>query len=144
MTTESFPAPLRILCLHDANSSAEQLHEKLKNLDRRLYRNHQVALVYVNSPLRTDDEGSNMWWEKQAGNEKLYFGLDASLLHVRQVLGTMPFSGILGVGHGAGMMSLLPLMGIELEFGIFLHGHALLEEEEQLVDDWPVLHICGT
>lgn len=143
MTTESHPTPLRILCLHDGNSSAEKLHEKFKNLDHRLYRNHQVELVYVDSPLRTDEEGSSMWWEKQAGNEELCFGLDASLLHVRQVLGKMPFSGILGVGQGAGMSSLLQLMGIELEFGIFVHGHALLEEMEGR-DDWPVLHICGT
>jgi hypothetical protein len=128
--------------LHENNSSAAELYDKLQKLDRRLYRNHQVELVYVNSPLRTDDKGSNVWWEE--GEEKVYLGLDASLLHIRQVLGTMPFSGILAVGQGAGLASLLPLMGIELELGIFVNGHALLEEEERLVDDWPVLHICGT
>jgi hypothetical protein len=128
--------------MHDNNSSAEELYDKLQNLDHRLHRNHQVELVYVSSPLRTNDIGSDVWWEE--GAEKGYLGLDASLLHVRQVLGTMPFSGMLAVGQGAGLASLLQLMGIELEFGIFVHGHALLEEEERLVDDWPVLHVCGT
>jgi hypothetical protein len=152
MSTGSLPSshPLRILCLHDNNSSAEELYDNLQNLDHRLYRNHQVELVYVNSPLRTNDTGSDVWWEGGAcDDEKGYLGLDASLLHVRQVLGTMPFSGVLAVGHGAGLASLLQLMGtIDLEFGIFVHGHALLEEDEQRlvdVDDyyWPVLHVCG-
>jgi hypothetical protein len=142
MSTESLPTSLRILCLHDNNSSAEERYNKLLNLDHRLYRNHQVELVYVSSPLRTNDIGSDVWWEE--GVEKDYLGLDASLLHIRQVLGTMPFSGMLALGQGAGLASLLQLMGIELEFGIFVHGHALLEEEERLVDHWPVLHICGT
>lgn len=144
------PPSLRILCLHDGNSSAEELHAQLQSLDQALHRNHKVELVYINSPLRDakeepnqKDNGGRVWWEKSESEEE-YSGLDATLLHVKQVMSSMPFSGVLAVGHGAALAAFLPFMGNSLEFGIFVHGASLLEEEERLIEDWPVLHIIGT
>lgn len=133
------PPCLRILCLHGENSSAEQLHECLQSLDRRLHRKHRVELVYINSPLHAEE--GHVWWEEN--EEADYSGLDATLLHVKQVLASMPFSGIFAVGQGAALASLLPFLTNKLEFGIFVLGHSLLEEEERLIEDWPVLHIVG-
>lgn len=150
MATESMngTAPsLRILCLHDGNSSAAELHKCLASLDRRLDAKHNVELVYVNSPLQATDNSGLVWWEENhtdTEDEKQYVGLDACLLHVKQVLASMPFSGLLAVGQGAALASLLPFVE-SLEFSIFVHGQSLLEEKERLIEeDWPVLHILGT
>jgi len=139
------PPSLRILCLHDGSSSAVELHEALQQLDRRLHRNHQVELVYINSPLRGNNADGHVWWEENqdSNGQKHFVGLDATILHVKQVLASMPFSGVLSVGRGAALASLLPFLVNDLEFGIFIHGQALLEEEERLIEDWPVLHLVG-
>ncbi|GKY98435.1 hypothetical protein MPSEU_000801000 [Mayamaea pseudoterrestris] len=47
----AFAPILRILCLHDARSNATELKESLKLLGERLYLNHGIDLVFVNSPL---------------------------------------------------------------------------------------------
>ena len=39
---------LRILCLHDANSSASTLKQALTSLGDRLYQKHGIDLVYIN------------------------------------------------------------------------------------------------
>lgn len=44
-------APLRILCLHDENSTAADLYEQFDLLGKKLYENHAIDLVYVNSPI---------------------------------------------------------------------------------------------
>lgn len=151
MSTNKAPS-LRILCLHDAHSSAEELYEKMKVMDKRLFEKHNVELVYVNSPLLdTNSINGLVWWQeeenddKEETNQQRNIGLDATLLHVKQVLASMPFSGLLAVGQGAALGSLLPFLVDDLEFCIFVNGYSLLQEEERLVDeDWPVLHIVGT
>jgi Serine hydrolase (FSH1) len=50
---------LRILCLHDKGSSAPELKDVLKLLGDRLYDNHSIDLVYVNSPFITPASTSN-------------------------------------------------------------------------------------
>lgn len=142
MTNESLVA-FRILCLHNGNSSAKELNARLQSLDERLHQKHNVELVYVNSPLRDAKEGL-VWWEKADGTDEEYSGLDATLLYLKQVLSSMPFSGVLAVGHCAALAAFLPFMANSLEFGIFVHGSSLLKEEERLIEDWPVLHIIGT
>jgi hypothetical protein len=139
MTNESLVA-FRILCLHNGNSSAKELNGRLQSLDERLHQKHNVELVYVNSPLRDAKEGL-VWWEKADGTDEEYSGLDATLLYLKQVLSSMPFSGVLAVGQGAALAAFLPFMANSLEFGIFVHGSSLLKEEERLIEDWPVLHI---
>jgi hypothetical protein len=39
---------LRILCLHDAHSSASNLKKALTMLGDRLYQKHGIDLVYIN------------------------------------------------------------------------------------------------
>lgn len=58
----------------------------------------------------------------------------------------MPFWGILGIGQGAAigsLLSLLPEVKPKPKFGIFVHGQALIQEAEQMVDaeDWSCCHI---
>ena len=143
MTNEPTPPSLRILCLHDGKSSAAELHETLKPLDRRLFRNHSVELAYVNSPLLGGKNSGRVWWEQHECNNEQFVGLDASLLHVKQILASMPFSGVLAVGQGAALASLLPFLVDGVGFGIFIHGETLLKVEECTMEDWPVLHIVG-
>jgi hypothetical protein len=147
---------LRILCLHDCDSNANKLRVRLDKLGERLLETHAIDLVYINSPLlkqvennasrfgEQDHPSDRFWWEEEA--EGKFTGLDASLLLLRQVWQSMPFWGILGVGQGASMASFLPLLGNlrpEPAFSIFVHGGSLLEEEEQLIDNFPCLHIFG-
>ena len=75
-------------------------------------------------------------------------GLDASLCLLQQIWTSMPFWGILGIGQGAAigsLLSLLPEVKPRAKFGIFIQGEALIQEAEQLVDldDWSCLHIIG-
>ncbi|KAL3933414.1 MAG: hypothetical protein SGBAC_010412 [Bacillariaceae sp.] len=78
-------------------------------------------------------------------SDKNLVGLDASLLLLKQVWNSMPFWGILAIGKGAAVGSFLPLMGLSPEpsFCCFVHGEALLEETERLIDSMPCLHIVG-
>lgn len=85
--------PFRVLCLHGANSNGSELSHKLKDLGHRLYQNHAIELVFINSPLlaagppeqremedvekeqqrhdNMDNDGTihnesrRMWWEEQ-------------------------------------------------------------------------------
>lgn len=145
-------AALRILCLHDANSNAMELQERLKDLDERLWVRHGMELVFVNSPLvvvtdqNKDVDNSNefqpirVWWHQNA--EHQFLGLDASLLHLQQIYRSTPFIGILGFGQGATIGSILPpLLQPLLEFGIFVDGGSIMEEEEVMMENWPCLHI---
>eukprot|EP00586_Coscinodiscus_wailesii_P021916 CAMPEP_0172496900 /NCGR_PEP_ID=MMETSP1066-20121228/94676_1 /TAXON_ID=671091 /ORGANISM="Coscinodiscus wailesii, Strain CCMP2513" /LENGTH=390 /DNA_ID=CAMNT_0013269443 /DNA_START=24 /DNA_END=1196 /DNA_ORIENTATION=+ len=45
---------MRILCLHGGHSSAAFLRADLFQLEQRLYQNHNIELVYVNSPICDD------------------------------------------------------------------------------------------
>ena len=138
-------ASIRVLCLHDANSNAKELHKLLQPLDERLYYKHKIEFVYINAPLVVIEEDmeaedrKRMWWE--ATNEHPHVGLDASLLHIQQIWKSLPFSGILAVGQGAAIASLLPMMEPGIDFGIFVYGKALLEENEPMMAHWPCLHI---
>jgi hypothetical protein len=73
-----------------------------------------------------------------------YRGLDASLLLLRQVWTSVPFWGILGVGQGAGVasiMTLLPDLQPPPAFSIFIHGQAILKEDELLLEGFSCLHV---
>lgn len=142
---EATSPSLQILCLHDEKSSGTELYERLQQLDRRLHRNHHVQLVYINSPLLGNEDCGHVWWNSSENdNDQQFVGLDATMLYVKQVIASMPFSGVLAVGQGAALASLLPFVGgRDLEFAIFVHGQSLLEEDECLVEDWPVVHIVG-
>lgn len=138
-------ASIRVLCLHDANSNAKELHKWLQPLDERLYYKHSIEFVYINAPLVVIEEDMDaedrkrVWWE--ATDRHPHVGLDASLLHIQQIWKSLPFSGILAVGQGAAIASLLPMMEPGIDFGIFLHGKALLEENEPMMAHWPCLHL---
>jgi hypothetical protein len=156
-TDEESPAScgpaLRILCLHDANSNAKELHEHIKELDKRLWEKHGIELVYVNSPLvvvkdQEHDANNNtrnnppirVWWQKSGEHE--FLGLDASLLHLQQIYKSTPFVGIMAFGQGAQIGSILPpLLYPLLEFGIFVHGRSLMEDDVVMREGWPCLHI---
>jgi hypothetical protein len=122
---------IRILCLHDENSSAVSLIDQLQLLGKRLQHNHNIELAFVNAPHivisprnksntnddedfqdqdHGDHEKQRVWYYKS--KEKI--GLDASILHLRQIwtrsLHSNPFSGILGVGQGAAIAGLLPVL----------------------------------
>lgn len=147
---EGVSPSLRILCLHDAHSNAASLERTLSRLRGPVAAQprNRTCLRQQPSPLYSSD-GTCVWWESDNDDDnQQHVGLDASLLHIRQVLQSAPcFCGILAVGHGAPLASLLPFLDHEhqLEFAVFIHGHALLSENERLVDeDWPVLYICGT
>jgi hypothetical protein len=45
------------------------------------------------------------------------------------------------VGQGAAIASLLPMMEPGIDFGIFLHGKALLGKNEPMMAHWPCLHL---
>lgn len=79
-----------------------------------------------------------------------YVGLDASLLHLKQIWSSSPFWGILAVGQAAGVASLLPLLPSTdgrtpqpPSFMIFVHAKSLLEQDEPLTEhlNLPCLHI---
>jgi len=93
-----------------------------------------------------------VWYEtksqKGEGEGEQMLGLDASLCLLQQIWTSMPFWGILGIGQGAAigsLLSLLPEVKPRAKFGIFIQGEALIQEAEQLVDldDWSCLHIIG-
>jgi hypothetical protein len=164
--------PLRILCLHDANSNASILKDQLDILGTRLYENHGgIDLVYVNSPIVTttvtaahgrdsSDESLRVWWEcsEEGKTTPSYLGLDASLLLLRQIwASSCPFWGILGVGQGAAVAALLTLtlfasddtapLQIPLQppsFCIFVAGKSILQQDERLVEDVPCLHLLSS
>jgi len=179
------PTGLRVLCLHDAHSSASDLKALLKNLGDRLYVKHGIDLVYINSPLcaSVQSDSDRHWFEaaskkqrqQQAAANKIgrtqqqehqqeqeaqsssespeedqpqLIGLDASLCLLQQIWNSMPFWGILGIGQGAAigsLLSLLPNIKPRAKFGIFVQGEALIQEAERLVDadDWSCLHVLG-
>jgi hypothetical protein len=164
MAPQSFVPQLRILCLHDANSNASELKDALGRLGERLYQKHgYIDLVYVNSPLvvpdpleeDSDRPSARVWWENaskaavEANEDKSdiipsYPGLDCSLLMLQQVWASCPFWGILSVGQGAAIASLLALLTTTYpppSFCIFIDGTAILPEEERLIDSLPCLHL---
>ena len=62
-------ASIRVLCLHDANSNAKELHQWLQPLDERLYYKHRIEFVYINAPLvmieedMATEDRKRLWWE---------------------------------------------------------------------------------
>ena len=160
------PTGLRILCLHDAHSSASSLKNALSKLGDRLYQKHGIDLVYINSPLcaTVASDTDRVWYDSDRtrrssqqptapeatadGQQEQLIGLDASLCLLQQIWASMPFWGILGIGQGAAigsLLSLLPDVKPRAKFGIFIQGEALIQEAERLVDadDWSCLHIFG-
>jgi Serine hydrolase (FSH1) len=162
----SEPTGLRILCLHDAHSSASGLKSHLSMLGDRLYQKHGIDLVYINSPLCAlafGGDTNRVWYETHAKQrpsveetqqddeaQEQLLGLDASLCLLQQIWASMPFWGILGIGQGAAvgsLVSLLPDIKPRAKFGIFIQGEALIQEAEQLIDtgdEWACLHVIGT
>lgn len=69
-------------------------------------------------------------------------GLDASLLLLRQIWVSSPFVGIMGIGQGASIASLLAASILEPQprFLIFINGVSLFPDEEQL-STIPTLHL---
>lgn len=151
---------LRVLCLHDSHSNATELKESLELLGNTLYQKHgHIDLVYVNSPLdegREDDSNDPLkrsWWnevessddgEEGASGGSSFHGLDASLMLLQQIWASCPFWGILGVGQGAAvasLLALLPTIHPPPHFCIFISGKALLPEEERLACHVTCLHL---
>ena len=131
---------MRILCLHDINSSAPLLLNQLYSFAKKLYDSHGIELAFVDSPLiiistSNNNEGSNdnendirrTWYyannnnannnnanNNNANNNKIN-GLDASILNLHQIwkqsyYTNNPFCGLLGIGQGASLAALLPLL----------------------------------
>lgn len=79
------PIPLRILCLHDAHSNAPLLKDQLAAFGEKLLLEHDIDMVYVNSPIvaspnddfpRSGEEEGRVWWEEI---ERMHeFALDAN------------------------------------------------------------------
>jgi len=149
---------IKILCLHDKASSAEAMLDSFKQLEERLYSRHGVEFCFVDSPLifRSDDSVEapvrNKLWFYDGENGSDVVGLDASILHLKQIwnrsMYSDPYSGIMGIGQGAIVAALLPLLTQErslkcdealedqcsinhpmfegLKFCIFIHGQDIL------------------
>jgi hypothetical protein len=82
----------------------------------------------------------------RGGRQSRYIGLDASLLLLQQVWASTPFTGILAIGQGvavASILSLLPTTMPPPRFCIFINGFSLLPEQERLQDAIHCLHIFG-
>ena len=147
---------LRVLCLHDSGSSAIELIARLQKLGERLHKDNNIELAFVNSPNikpsksnQADIDRDDFEREWYCDGEKKV-GLDASILHLRQIwtrsLYSNPFHGVLGIGQGAAIASLLPLLRYEnpldededgeqhhlmfegLHFGIFINGWDVISE----------------
>ena len=174
---------MRILCLHDINSSAPLLLDQIHDFAKKLHDKHNIELAFVNSPLivsnhhdskamatmtslngasdsaddgdgavdgsstcKNDDAGiattsndskkedtshdiKRTWYYKNTTIEtetatttttnstttdKKFIGLDASILSLSQIwnqsLYSNPFHGIMGIGQGAALASLMPLL----------------------------------
>ena len=138
--------PLPILCLHDAHSDAHYLQAKLQKLGDRLWQNHGCELVFVQAPLVVAGKDRRAWWQSTDDDQQPYLGLDASLLLVKQMWMSSSFWGILGVGQGAALASLLTLWLMEEtttgdlagvrappQCAIFVDGYTVLPEDMPLV-----------
>ncbi|GFH51401.1 hypothetical protein CTEN210_07877 [Chaetoceros tenuissimus] len=155
---------IRVLCLHDESSSAVRLINELKQLGERLHHKNKIELSFVNSPhilpQTSDldeaneidkDDLDRVWYYSGKDDAMKKIGLDASILHLRQIwshsLYSNPFHGVLGIGQGATVAALLPLLRYEdllsnddneqnntklmfegLRFGIFINGKDILSE----------------
>mmetsp|Transcript_4740 Transcript_4740/g.7197 ORF Transcript_4740/g.7197 Transcript_4740/m.7197 type:complete len:340 (+) Transcript_4740:83-1102(+) len=168
---------LRVLCLHDSGSSAIDLIAQLQKLGERLHKDNNIELAFVNSPNikrsksdQADSDRDDFEREWYCDGEKKV-GLDASILHLRQIwtrsLYSNPFHGVLGIGQGAAIASLLPLLRYEnplgedkdgeqynlmfegLHFGIFINGWDELQDNINEGHDFqaecgiPSLHILS-
>jgi hypothetical protein len=125
---------LRVLCLHDKNSCAPELIFRLKELGARLYQKHGIELAFANSPListvvtpssSNDSKQPNETSDETKDHDSIgrvwYYenksGLDASILHLRQLwqqsLYSAPFHIVMGIGQGAAMAAMLPFLTYE-------------------------------
>lgn len=148
MSTTTEPLTrLRVLCLHDSSSNAAELETQLFSLGERLFQKHGIDLVYINSPLTTNGEDADvprMWWEEQ---ENSYVGLDASLMLLQQIWGSSPFWGIVAVGQGAAVASILIALLenqrklVPPHFSVFISGKALVESQESFQSNTKALHL---
>lgn len=136
---------MRVLCLHDECSSADDISRKLQVLATKLDQRHGIEIVYANGPLldRKQDgreeeirnsalssQQRRLWFhpERTSTEETAddilptrttsdecssYIGLDASILHLRQMWNqslTNPYSGVIGFGQGATLAAAMPLI----------------------------------
>lgn len=161
---------MRILCLHDDNSSAPSLIKRLHQFAKALHNKHDIELAFVNAPLVVTQKNNTCQSKTQgdpAGNndiicnttatciptdihdldsaiQRTWFynnsdsietnkivGLDASILYLCQIwnqsLLSNPFCGVLGIGQGAALAALLPLLTRE--------QHSLAEDNNNSDDD---------
>jgi hypothetical protein len=161
---------LRVLCLHDKHSCAPELIFRLRELGARLYQKHGIELAFANSPLvsgtpvvtsskntscslsnSSNEEASNDVKDHDSLGRVWYYdnksGLDASILHLRQLwqqsLYSAPFHIVLGIGQGAVIAAMLPFLTYEegpneerkqmfegLRGCIFINGWDLLSPTE--------------
>ena len=144
---------MRILCLHDENSSGQKLLDILYPFAQKLYSKHNIELAFVNAPLITmndidnnnnnneddDDQKPRTWFypknNHHSNNNDKITGLDASILNLQQIWKqslntTHPFNGILGVGQGAALAALLPLLQMEQTI-IMSNNHQSCNGEEE-------------
>ena len=118
-----------MLCLHPAGSSAYEHGTQFSALASRLRTKHGIELLFVDAPLldatTTKGRGGGgdhrrRWYVKEEGRTatttttttlQYYLGLDASLLHLSQLYNKIGgVAGVLGVGQGADVAALLPLL----------------------------------
>eukprot|EP00980_Cylindrotheca_fusiformis_P007060 scaffold1482_cov120-Cylindrotheca_fusiformis.AAC.2 len=143
----------------------ERLYEKY-GIDLVYVNSPLISRQSVLAGQKHDELPNRVWWEEKEEDDptskdreeqdnnnstnspshnKRFVGLDASLLLLKQIWNSMPFWGILAIGKGAALGSLLPLMGLPTDpsFCCFVHGESLLDEEELMIDNLPCLHIVG-
>lgn len=148
--------PMRILCLHDQSSSSIDFHHSLRELTSKLLHRHYIKLLFIDSPLMTKEQcpSARMWFleNEPNGDQSQMLGLDASLLHIRQLWTHMMPNGVLGFGQGAAMASVMCRMSASssstifpgLQFGIFLHGYNSLyrnlKEDSRIYDTNLTIH----
>jgi len=126
---------IRILCLHGKNQNATTMHTDLSELDDRLWKNHQIELVYVtglitpssysstsnvnttnhcegdesNKSLLQEEQSSLHSSHRQWFHEPSHVGIDASIFHIEQIwnreLYNRPFHGIIAHHQSAALVS---------------------------------------
>jgi len=144
---------MRVICLHDKDSSSKDFQKSLRELCNKLLSRHSIELIFIDSPIVVSGNRLTRLWFREE-NIKLrsiktnqigdydvsIVGINASLLHISQLWTHIMPEGILGVGQGAVMASIMcqQCSGNEsidainsfkkfpgLRFGIFLHGYPL-------------------
>ena len=140
---------MRILCLHDNDSSGSLLLHQLNSFAKKLHDCHGIELAFVDSPLVSSTSTSIHGNPQKTWFHENSIGLDASILSLSQIwkqsLHSNPFCGVIGIGQGASIAALLPLLQTEnhleedqgggfmfegIEFCIFFNGYDILNVDK--------------